>query len=253
MSRTLSVFLDFDDTLSDPFELHLQYVREVGGYLSDRYGEDAVRWSRAAIDMLEAVQGDYLDRFERNPLSGYCVWLDTIWERAALGMFEQMGMAPPPEPARVAQETQFNGLVRCNAAFAGASEALASLHDSGWIVRIASGQESKYLTAALIGAGLDRYVGRRFGPDLVDCAKEGPEYYERVFESVGVTSADAVVVDDDPHAIGWAIQTGATVIQSKLSRVRHFEAVQGIAAVMNDLRELPGLVTAALDRASSSG
>ena len=41
-----------------------------------------------------------------------------------------------------------------------------------------------------IGAGVDQYVGTRYGPDLIDCAKEGPEYYQRMFAHMGIDPAE---------------------------------------------------------------
>src|SRR4030095_7634308 len=105
-----------------------------------------------------------------------------------------------------------------------------------------SGQESEWLRASLIGAGLESYLERKFGPDLIDCAKEGTAYYERLFAAAGVRAAEALVVDDQPDPLRWALQMGAKVIQAKLSPERHHETVPGVAAVLTHLRDLPGLV-----------
>src|SRR5689334_23338165 len=206
------VFLDFDDTLSDPFKFHTQYVREIGAILAPQFGGDPDRWAKAAIDMLEELEKEYQARFEGNPLNGYCGWLETVRERSARQMFERLGLPVPADATRIARETQFNALLQCNAAFPGAAEAMAGLFESGCRIQIASGQESEYLMAALMGAGLESYTESKFGPDLVDCAKEGPEYYQRIFDATGVNPAEAVVVDDSPPAIGWAMSTGARVI-----------------------------------------
>lgn len=238
-----TVFLDFDDTLSDPFQFHVQYVREVGALLAPRYGGAEERWATTADDLLASVEMEYAERFAGNPLNGYCAWLETVRERSAVTMFEWMGIQAPEDPARVAREAQFEALRRCNAAFPGAVDALEGLRAADFRIHVASGQESEYLAAALMGADLARFVGMKFGPDLVDCAKEGPEYYERIFAAAGVKAADAVVVDDHPPAIDWALLAGASVIQSKLSRKRHYETAAGVAGVMTDMRELPGLVS----------
>jgi beta-phosphoglucomutase-like phosphatase (HAD superfamily) len=242
------VFLDFDDTVSDPFQFHTQYVREIGRLLGAQYGGEPDQWAKAAIDMLEVLDCEYRDRFEGYPLNGYRAWLETVRERSARKMFERMDIPMPPEADRVAREMQFNALLQCNAAFPGALEALSGLFDAGCRIQIASGQESEYLMAALMGAGLESYTESKFGPDLVDCAKEGPEFYHRIFAAAGADPANSVVVDDAPAAIGWALQAGAAVIQSKLSRERHFDNIPGIAAVMTDLRELPALVDSVFAR-----
>jgi HAD superfamily hydrolase (TIGR01509 family) len=53
---------------------------------------------------------------------------------------------------------------------------------------------------------------RLYGPDLVDTFKRSPEYYRRVFADAGVRPPDALVVDDNPGALEWAIQAGAQAI-----------------------------------------
>jgi FMN phosphatase YigB (HAD superfamily) len=39
-----------------------------------------------------------------------------------------------------------------------------------------------------------------------------PEFYERIFADATVTPSDAVVVDDNAEALGWAAQTGARTV-----------------------------------------
>ena len=86
------------------------------------------------------------------------------------------------------------------------------------------------------------FMESRFGPDLVDCAKEGKEYYQRLFDSTGVSANKVVVVDDDPNALGWAMELGAKAVQAKLSTVRKHPEKEGVIAVMTDLRQLPTIL-----------
>ena len=242
------VFLDFDDTLSDPFQFHIQYVREVGALLDGEFGGSAEGWAKAAIDMLESVEREYVVRFQGSPLNGYCAWLADVRGRSMRSMFQQMNIAAPEDAACVARDMQRRALARCSALFPGAETALDALHAGGFHVHTASGQESEYLTAALAGAGIDARTGMKFGPDLIDCAKEGPDYYARVFETVGARASDCVVVDDYPPAIEWALQAGAHVLQSKLSRERHYERSPGVADVVTALTDLPRLVESIFER-----
>ncbi|HZO89979.1 MAG TPA: HAD family hydrolase [Chthonomonadaceae bacterium] len=246
MADNRYVFIDFDNTLSDQFEFNLQYVREVGALLAPKYGGDAETWAQAATEMLEALEQDYLARFAGNPLGGYCAWLETVHTRAAEMLFARMGLPVPPNAKELARETQFNALIGCNAAFSGAHEALMTLFEEGYRTQMASGQESEWLLAALMGAGVESFTESKFGPDLVDCAKEGPEFYERIFAEVGVQPEETVVIDDHPDALRWAMQTGAKAIQAKLSPERHVEDIPGVVAVMTDWSRLPGLLKQAL-------
>lgn len=241
--KATPILLDFDDTLSDQFQLNTQYTRAIGAVLAPHYGGEEEAWARSAIAMLQALEQDYLARFYRKPLAGYCAWLEAIRPRAVELLFGGMGLPVPPNAAQLAVTAEHQALTRCNALFPGVQEALAFLHDAGYRMTMASGQESNYLLSALQGAGLDDWVYGLFGPDLIDCAKEGPEFYERLFAAIGAEPTQALVVDDHPDAIRWALQTGARVIQARLSTERHVDPVPGVSAVLTDWSELPALVS----------
>lgn len=236
------LFVDFDDTLSDQFKLNTQYVREVGALLAPKYGGEPEAWAKATADMLEALEKEYVERFVCRPLAGYREWLETVHDRASEMVFAGMGLQTPPDSRRLAIETQFAALASCDAAFPGAYDALLELYDGDYRVQMASGQESEYLLAALMGAGIESFTESKFGPDLVDCAKEGPEYYERIFGEIGVKPSDTLVVDDHPQAIAWALKTGVKVVQVRISRERRYPVVAGVEAVITELTELPALV-----------
>jgi phosphoglycolate phosphatase-like HAD superfamily hydrolase len=233
---------DFDDTLSDPIPFFLQFAREIGLYAHRRFGGDMAAWDRAAADMLIAVQEEYWERFRGNPTNGYLDWLNALRLHSMQMLFEPMALSLPPDAEAVALDLQFEALSRCHAGFPGAEIAVAALAEAGYPLHMASGQESEYLRGGLTGLGLTSYFGRLFGPDLIDCAKEGPEYYERVFTALGVRSDEVIVVDDYPPAIGWAVEVGARVVQAKLSPVRHESTQPGVSAVLTDLHDLPRLI-----------
>lgn len=242
MSNMPTVLIDFDDTLSDPIPFFLQFTREIGGSLSDRFGGEPAAWDKAAVEMLHVVQDDYLDRFVGNPTAGYLEWLRALRFRSMRLVCDAMAVSVPPDVERLSLEVQFEALSRCHAGFPGAEQALAELAEHGYPLHMASGQESEYLRGGLTGQGLTRFFGRLFGPDLIDCAKEGTEYYTRVFAALGVRSDRVIVVDDYPPAIGWAVAAGAQVIQAKLSPHIAHSTQPGVAAVVTDLRDLPRLV-----------
>lgn len=232
------IFLDFDDTLNDPILLYSQYVRELGAHLAPQFGGQADRWARTAIETLRGLETEYQSLFRGNPLGGYCDWLAAVHERCGALMFTGQNLPVPNDIATIMREAQFSALLQCNALFPGAAQALTDLYNAGCRLQMASGQESEFLMAALMGGGIESYTESKFGPDLVDCAKEGPEYYRRIFAAVGVEARNAVVVDDWPPAIGWALETGAMVIQSHLSRERRYEPIAG-AVQLHELRDLP--------------
>ncbi|MCW3094454.1 MAG: putative phosphatase [Chthonomonadaceae bacterium] len=189
--------------------------------------------------MLVAVQDDYVDRFVGNPTNGYLAWLRALRLRSMHLVFGAMGLPAPANAEQLSVKRQFEALSKCNAAFPGADEMLGELTRQGYSLHMASGQESEYLRGGLSGSGLTHYFGRLFGPDLVDCAKEGTEYYSRVFDAIGVRSNEVIIVDDYPPAIGWAVASGAQVVQVKLSPLIRHPTQPGIAAVVTSLYDLP--------------
>ncbi len=242
MQRIPTVLFDFDDTLSDPIPFFLQFAREVGAHLNRRFGGDASEWERAAADMLVVVQDDYWERFRDNPTNGYLGWLDALRVRSIKMLLEPMGRPVPPDAAALSLEMQFEALSRCHAGFPGVTPVVKELAELGYPLHMASGQESEYLRGGLTGLGITPFFGRLFGPDLIDCAKEGTEYYRRVFAALNVQSEHVIVVDDYPPAISWAVQCGAHVIQAKLSPIKHEPTQPGIKAVITDLHDLPHVI-----------
>jgi len=192
--------------------------------------------------MLQALEQDYLLHFYRKPLAGYCAWLEAIRPRAVQLLFDGMGLPVPPNAVQLAVETERQALSRCNALFPGVRDALASLHAAGYRLAMASGQESAYLLSSLHAAGLDRLVSGLFGPDQIDCAKEGPEFYQRIYSTLHSDATDTLVIDDHPDAIRWALETGARVIQARLSSERHVEPIPGVSALLTDWSKLPALL-----------
>jgi phosphoglycolate phosphatase-like HAD superfamily hydrolase len=68
---------------------------------------------------------------------------------------------------------------------------------------------SQVLEGYLEGMGVRDLFRTLYGPDLVNTAKQVPEYHSRIFEDAGVEPGVAVVVDDSPLAIAWAREAGA--------------------------------------------
>jgi beta-phosphoglucomutase-like phosphatase (HAD superfamily) len=91
-------------------------------------------------------------------------------------------------------------------------DAIRMLHRQGYMLHTTSGESSLDLAGYLQAMGVSDCFGRLYGPDLIDTFKEGPEYYERMLADLGISPADALVVDDSPRAIQWATQVGARAV-----------------------------------------
>ncbi len=241
MPEQTYVFLDFDDTLCDMAEHRLQLVHELAGLLSEEYGGAEDEWAPVLAPTLAASLIGYREEFVGRPLAGFNRWITEERARVAREIFEAKGIAIPPDTdiGALAARLQFEALTACNASFPNAEEALRELFDMGVRAQLASSQESEYLLAALIGAGIESYTESKFGPDLVDCAKEGPVYYRRILEACGIGPAQAIVVDDQPECLDWAEEAGAKVIQARL---KPDSPEQQFPMSISDLSELPAAV-----------
>ena len=238
------LFLDFDDTLSEQIPFNMQYVRGIGTALAALYGGDTEEWARHGADMMLALEADYAARFRDAPLNGYCAWLPLMLSRAVEMLFAGMGLSLPPDPRETAFQMRDIALSQCDSLFPGARTAIRTLHECGFLLHMASGNDSAHLRAALRGAGLDVWFRSLYGPDLIDCAKEGPQFYERIFTATGVPPREALIIDNDPAAIAWACTAGARAIQVKLLPYRTVETAAGAAAAVTDLARLPEVVQA---------
>lgn len=240
MKRPVLLF-DFDDTLSEQSAFVLQYVRAIGDTLAFRFGGDAADWTRAAVDMLQTLEAQYVARFCPEP-TGYNAWYDTMHPEAMALVFGGMGLAVPYDAEALSRETQYRALSLCDACFEGSQEVVRSLHGEGHTLHLASGNDSGHLRGAIMGAKLAPFFDRLFGPDLIDCAKEGPEYYARLFRALNISPADALVIDNDPNAIDWALSVGAWAVQADFLPHKPMEAVPGVVGRITNIHDLPALV-----------
>jgi phosphoglycolate phosphatase-like HAD superfamily hydrolase len=241
MSEQTYVFIDFDDTLSNAQALWDQYTEELASLLSVDVGGDKAAWKTALRPAIDRSLDRYAETFRNNPLAGYTQWIDAERVRFIEEVFAETGQPLPTcDPlVEFAKRMQFDALTACNAAFPGAEEALRELFEMGVRTQMASAQESEFLLAALIGAQVESYIESKFGPDLVCCAKEGPEFYRRIFEACHVHPSQAIVVDDQPLCLDWAEEAGAKVVQA---RIQPHAPEPQFPIVLHALSDLPGLV-----------
>jgi phosphoglycolate phosphatase-like HAD superfamily hydrolase len=240
----LHLFIDFDDTLSD-FSGHTTlYAARLSENLAREHGGEPSEWVSVLKPAILASIARYAATFKSNPLAGICAWIPVERARIATEVFQSVGRDLPADiaPAELTLSIQTAALQACKggAFYPGAVETLRMIHQSGVRLHMASSHESRYLAAVLRGAGIDELFDNFFGADLIDCAKEGTEYYCRMFEACGIRPEQAVVLDDGVDCMRWAQHTGAHVIQVRLRKdpvPREFETV------LTDWRDLPGMIS----------
>jgi HAD superfamily hydrolase (TIGR01509 family) len=116
--------------------------------------------------------------------------------------------------------------------------AIQTLRQQGYVLHTASGESSEDLDGYLQGMGVRACFDRLYGPDLLDTFKDGPRFYERIFADASVAPQNALVVDDNPTAVGWAAQAGAkTVLMSATP-----PATTHATRCLGSLAELPALM-----------
>jgi phosphoglycolate phosphatase-like HAD superfamily hydrolase len=170
--------------------------------------------------------------------TGYNTWYADMHVAAMRRVFAGMGRDVPTEAEQLSHETQRLAMAQCDAIFPGVRETLLNLKEVGFTLHLASGNDSLHLQRALGGAGLESLFERHYGPDLIDCVKEGPLYYERIFADLNLSPQKTVVIDNDPNALNWAISLGAKAIQVDFLPYKQVPIVDGTLAHVRSFAEI---------------
>ena len=247
----LAVFLDDGGVMNDNNVRRLQWQGMVGEFIAPALGGSPEMWAMANPQVMGAIQeslswqarlqafadADY-ESFER---AYYLDWLG--------GMCAIVGVSLPPEEESIDLARRATAWIipQVRSAFPGAVETIRLLHDEGHALHTASGESSADLALYLGGMGVRACFSRLYGPDLIGTFKVGPEFYERIMSDAGVAPADAVLVDDNPDCVRWAVQAGARGVL-----VGSPQAPQGSERVetISSLAELPGLIGRAATKSS---
>jgi HAD superfamily hydrolase (TIGR01509 family) len=233
-----TLFLDDGEVMNDNSRRGPQWRRLLGEFLTPRLGASPEAWAKANLKVVGQLWGagdtalrdgardfgEYLRRYRR-------AWL--------LGMCQQAGVAPPPdaEVERLVDDATRYVCRRVRAGYPGAAAAIRRLRREGFALHTASSEPSLELAGYLEGMGVRDCFGGLYGPDLVGVWKDGPEYYARIFARAGVDPGNAIVIDDSPAALGWAMEAGARAV-----RVGPARLPAGAMIAIPALKDLPAAV-----------
>lgn len=208
------IFLDDGGVMNDNRRRGPQWQRLAGEFFAPILGGAPQAWAEANRIVTAAIFEPQAWRRRLLEASDY-----TSFQRAhqldwLSAMCAFVGVACPSDEDGIELTGRANSWIipRVDAAFPGAAEAIRTLHARGYTLHTASGESSAELAHYLDGMGVRACFGRLYGPDLIDALKVGPEYYRRILSDAVVVLAAAVVVDDSPDAIGWAMQVGARAV-----------------------------------------
>lgn len=235
------LFLDDGGVISDNALRGRQWQRLVGEFFAPVLGGSPESWAEANRTVISDIL-DLSDAWPRrlqaaDSYSAFLVRYRLDW----LGsMCAIVGARMPREPEALALVERAERWIRpqVDAATPGAAEAIRTLQAEGYRLFTASGEPSEDLEDYLVGMGVRDWFERLYGPDLVQCFKNGPEYYERIFADAGISPGDALVVDDNPDPLRWAAQVGA-----RTALVGDKNASPDVMQIRN-LSELPNLLNA---------
>jgi FMN phosphatase YigB (HAD superfamily) len=208
----LTVFLDDGGVMNDNAVRVLEWQRLLGEFFAPRLGGTKEQWAaanRATAELALRKAGALSASISHGSWVDYYL---SIWMR---DMAAHAGIPIPGEDDEVlllAREASAYVTLNCRSAFPEAAGAIRAISAAGFDLNTASGEESAELHGYLTGMGVRDCFGHLVGPDLIDCFKNSPAYYERAFALSGLDPGRCVVVDDSVEALQWAAASGAIAI-----------------------------------------
>lgn len=235
MAPIKHIFLDDGGVLNDNAVRGIQWPALVAEFFPPILGGDPAAWAeanRVAVPILwqnyptllgtHGPSRDFLEEHRRYDLD----WLQVMAERVGVSL-----PASADERLKLSRDAAIYITRRIRAAFPGAVAAIRELHESGYILRTASGGASWEIEGYVEGMGVREHFHTLYGPDFVGISKGGPEYYHAIFEHARVDPAEALVVDDSPRAVGWATAAGARALLVDREGIRGEGVVHSLAEV----------------------
>ncbi len=238
MQGISAIFLDDGGVMNDNALRSAGWQRLVGEFFVPILGGDQAAWAEANRVVFERI----LEFLTAGPQGqDYIKWWDdyqALWLRE---MAAFVGVAAPKDYAQcveLADEAAVYITQRVRAAYPGATDAVHAIHGMGIELFTASGERSLELDGYLTGMGIRSCFRTLYGPDLVNQAKDGPEYYSRLFWHANVEPKSALVVDDNVLAVAWARIVGAKTCLISASPPEHAP----VDLVIPSLAELPSVI-----------
>jgi len=238
------VFLDDGGVLHDNERRAAEWRRLIGEYLTPRLGGTPDAWGEANRIAFADQWARYEDWSAEHALDDEYVDFFMLAEensRWLTDMCREVGIAPPvgAKCVALAAATQRYVRSRVDSAFTDAGPAVRALTSAGFVLATASGETSAELDSYLVAMDVRTcFSGRLYGPDLVRAHKASPRYYERILYDTATSPSDAIFVDDNPKAIGWAAEAGARTVHVR----RHGDPAHGADHTISNLFELVDLL-----------
>jgi HAD superfamily hydrolase (TIGR01509 family) len=210
MREITAVFIDDGGVMNDNSLRGPQWQRLVAEFFVPILGGEHAAWAEANRVVFQRLWDEFILVGPQG--RDYTEWWDECQRIWLCEMAAFVGVQAPSDDAqcvKLAQQAAVCITQRVRSAYPGAVEAIRAIHEMGVSLFTASGGHSRELDGYLTGMGARGFFRTLYGPDLVNQAKEGVEYYRRVFTHAGIDPKRALVVDDSPSAVAWARIAGA--------------------------------------------
>jgi HAD superfamily hydrolase (TIGR01509 family) len=240
----MHIYLDDGGVMNDNRPRGEQWRRLLGEFFPPRLGGTPAGWAEANRAVFGRLfeESAWLARVEAH--ADYAAFDRSYMLDWLRGMCAHLGLSAPADDDacyQLANAACRYVTERVRTAYPGAVEAIRQLHAAGHTLYTASGERSLELDGYLTGMGVRECFRRLYGPDLVNIAKERPEYFPAVFADAGVDPADCLVVDDRPHYVARAARAGARVVYVRPADGDYGDAPEAIGTI-GALAELPALL-----------
>jgi HAD superfamily hydrolase (TIGR01509 family) len=230
------IFLDDGGVMNDNRLRAAQWQRMIGAFFVPKLGGTPEAWARANADVIASILAPDAWQARLRAAPDYASFdhqYQIDWLRA---MCDRVGIAAPADDdcVTLSHAATRDITPRVRAAFPGVTATIRALYEQGYTLHTASGEASEDLDGYLEGMGVRQCFIRLYGPDLLDCFKDGPRFYTQMFADAGVEPRDALVVDDNIDVAGWAASAGARTVLVGTSG----HAGRGPSHVIGSLSEL---------------
>ncbi|HUP27377.1 MAG TPA: HAD family hydrolase [Chloroflexia bacterium] len=233
------LFLDDGGVISDNSRRAPQWQRLVGQFFAPILGGRPEEWEDANKVFITSLFEPAAWEARLNRARDYADYERTYLLDWIGGMCALMNVTPPPEEESIELTRRANAWIipQVRADFPGVVDTVRLLHDEGYDLYTASGESSADLEGYLGTLGIRDCFKGLYGVDLINTLKGGPEFYERLLSDAGIQPRDAIIVDDSPHAVSWAMEAGARAVL--VTSVYKGPIPPGVLFAIGSLAELP--------------
>ncbi len=210
----LTLLIDDGGVMSDNSLRAPQWQRLVGQYLAPRLGSTPEAWAAANVTVIQSFFAPGAWQARQLKYNDYITFQYDYNLEWLTSMCTILGIpSPPPDQAvALAEETYAWILPQVNAPIPCSPETIRHLHSLGHTLYTASGESEADLRAYTTTYNTNHCFTRLYGTDIINTLKSGPLFYTRLFHHASIDPANALILDDSPFAVAWAIEAGARAI-----------------------------------------